>query len=179
MPVLWMLGHSDRRFPVLADLLQSQDIAHLVDIRAYPASRRHPQFDRLELEKRLPLRGMRYTWMPQLGGMRAPVAGSNLNAAWKEDGLRAYADHMQTAEFAAAWEELAQLAQRQRTAAMCAEAKPLSCHRQILADAFVARQWTVQHIVDATNRCEHTLSPAAFVNDRLQVSYPGAPQLPF
>ena len=179
MPMLWMLGHSDRSFLAFVQLLKLHEVVHLVDIRAYPASRRHPQFDRLELARRLPARGVQYTWMPQLGGMRTPVQNSALNAAWKEEGLRAYADHMQTPVFEDAWQDLAQLAQRQRTAAMCAEAKPLQCHRQILADVFVARQWTVQHILNDRERIEHTLTPTAHLTDRLTVTYPGAPQLPF
>jgi uncharacterized protein (DUF488 family) len=31
---------------------------------------------------------------------------------------------------------------------MCAEAVPWRCHRQLLADAFLVRNWNVQHIRD-------------------------------
>jgi uncharacterized protein (DUF488 family) len=177
MPTLWMVGHSDRTFPVFLELLQAHRIAHLVDIRAYPASRRHPQFDRLELEHRLPANGVHYSWMPHLGGMRTPVAASSLNGSWKEDGFRAYADHMQTQAFQFAWLQLTRVATSQRTGAMCAEANHLHCHRQLLADAFVARQWAVQHIQGKDKCVVHTLTPTAQIGDGVPVTYPEAPRL--
>jgi len=177
MPTLWMLGHSDRTFPVFLELLRSHEIAHLVDVRRYPASRRHPQFDRLELERRLPARDVQYSWMPRLGGMRQPVQGSDLNAAWKDDGFRAYADHMQTDEFQQAAEQLAVLAASTSTAAMCAENNHLNCHRQLLADAFLARGWQVKHAIDAVEVRDHRLTPTAVVTNNAAVTYPGAPQL--
>ena len=179
MPMVWMLGHSDRTFANFLALLQAHAITHIVDIRAYPASRRHPQFDRLEMERRLPDRQVQYSWMPDLGGMRTPVADSDANVAWKEEGFRAYADHMQTDVFDTAWQELATKAQGARTAAMCAEAKPLQCHRQLLADAFLARGWKVEHILDVGKVVAHRLTPTALVGTSQTLTYPGAPRLPF
>jgi len=74
---------------------------------------------------------------------------------------------------------LANLAHSRSTAAMCAEARPLQCHRQILADAFVARRWTVQHLVSVDDCLAHTLTPTALVDESQRVTYPGVPQLPF
>jgi uncharacterized protein (DUF488 family) len=52
--------------------------------------------------------------------------------------------------------EVEELAATRRIAFLCAEAVPWRCHRQLLADAFLAREWTVRHIMD--NGChEHKL----------------------
>ena len=161
MPTLWMLGHSDRTFPVFLELLRSHEIAHLVDVRRYPASRRHPQFDRLELERRLPARDVQYSWMPRLGGMRQPVQGSDLNAAWKDDGFRAYADHMGTRAFGGAVKRVLGLAASRRTVLMCAEADPLRCHRQLLADELVLSGAEVLHVLDERRLEPHALHPLA------------------
>jgi uncharacterized protein (DUF488 family) len=179
MPTLWTVGHSSRSFTEFVELLQAHRIVHVIDVRAYPTSRRHPQFDRLELEARLPVCHMTYAWMPQLGGMRSPTPGSTQNAAWKEEGFRAYADHMQTPAFEAARSAVARLAEQERCAVMCAESQPLQCHRQLLADAFVARGWEVRHLMSARRDVEHRLSATARVDARGRVTYPGMPQLPF
>ena len=54
---------------------------------------------------------------------------------------------------------------------MCAEAKWWQCHRQLIADALVARGFHVRHIMSATNAPDHTLMAfARVVGD--QVRYP-------
>jgi len=46
---------------------------------------------------------------------------------------------METPEFEDALERLRELAQARPTAILCAEAVPLRCHRQLIADALAAR----------------------------------------
>ncbi|HEX9663335.1 MAG TPA: DUF488 domain-containing protein, partial [Candidatus Binatia bacterium] len=74
--------------------------------------------------------------------------------------FRAYADFMLTDVFHDVVKEVERLAGAQRTAFMCAEAVPWRCHRQLLADAFLVRGWSVEHIMD--NGCHaHKLPPFA------------------
>jgi uncharacterized protein (DUF488 family) len=83
-----------------------------------------------------------------------------VNTAWRVAAFRAYADFMLTAEFDKIMSELEPIAAHRRIALMCAEAVPWQCHRQLLADAFVVRDWSVRHIMD--NGChEHKLPPFA------------------
>jgi len=51
-------------------------------------------------------------------------------------------------EFARIMNEMENIAGQNRAALMCAEAVPWRCHRQLLADAFVVRRWSVRHIMD-------------------------------
>ena len=179
MRPLWMLGHSNRSFQEFLDLLREHDLRQLVDVRSYPASRRHPQFDRLQMERRLPDKGISYRWMPDLGGMRKPVDELLCNVAWKEPGFKAYADHMQSTVFTAALCSLEEFAEPAPTAVMCAEALPLKCHRQLLADALLVRGWQVLHAVGKGDVRDHRLTPTAHVVAGEPVTYPGTPELPF
>ena len=53
---------------------------------------------------------------------------------------------MATPEYAAARDELARVAERERTAVMCAEAVWWQCHRGLIADDFKAHGWEVIHL---------------------------------
>jgi hypothetical protein len=61
---------------------------------------------------------------------------------------------------------------RRRTAIMCAEAVWWQCHRQLIADALVARGDEVRHIMGAGAAPTHKLTAFARVKDG-RVSYPG------
>jgi uncharacterized protein (DUF488 family) len=108
--------------------------------------------------------------MPELGGMRRPRADSP-NTGWAEEAYRGYADHMATADFAAARDAVLAAARGQRAALMCAEADPQHCHRRLIADALSARGAAVEHIVDAGARRAHAMTPFARVTHG-NVSYP-------
>jgi uncharacterized protein (DUF488 family) len=78
---------------------------------------------------------------------------------------------MQTSEFAAALEELIDVAGYRQVAVMCAEAKWWQCHRQLIADALVARQIEVRHILSVREAPLHELTPFAGVTGGA-VQYP-------
>jgi uncharacterized protein (DUF488 family) len=142
------IGHSTRTIDVLIDLLKAHDIEMVVDVRRWPASRRLPHFNRESLKAALRSEAIDYVWRGDLGGFRKPAPDSP-NRAWRVGAFRAYADFMLTAEFQTIMSEVEELAATRRIALMCAEAVPWRCHRQLLADAFLARHWTVRHIMDS------------------------------
>jgi uncharacterized protein (DUF488 family) len=153
------IGHSTRAIEIFVGLLKAHRVELLVDVRRWPTSRRFPQFHRDALAASLARDRIDYLWREDLGGYRTPAPDSS-NTAWRTGAFRAYADFMLTPAFDRIMEELQALTVTQRMAVMCAEALPLRCHRQLLADAFVARGWTVRHILD--DGCEeHHLPPFA------------------
>jgi uncharacterized protein (DUF488 family) len=169
--VLHTIGHSTRTLDAFLGLLAAHRIACLVDVRRWPASRRFPHFAREALAGALGGAGMEYVWREDLGGYRTPAPGSP-NAGWRVAAFRAYADFMLTAAFESIAREVEALAGARATALMCAEALPLRCHRQLLADAFLVRGWTVRHILD--RGCEpHRLTPFAEVQGA-RVRYPAS-----
>src|SRR5690242_20815532 len=77
------------------------------------------------------------------------IRHTRLTCDWSSDvcssdlSFRAYADHMETDEFRGELARLLALAQERPTAVLCAEAVPWRCHRQLIADALVARGFGV------------------------------------
>lgn len=159
---LLTIGHSTRTLEELIALLQAHGVTHLVDVRAIPRSRRHPQFNRETLPLALADAGIGYTHLTALGGRRRPRPDSP-NSGWRNPSFRGYADHMQTPQFAAALAQLIHLARQERCAIMCAEAVPWRCHRWLIADALTARGCRVEHVLSLQQRRPHTLTPWAQV----------------
>jgi uncharacterized protein (DUF488 family) len=159
--VIWTIGHGNRPIDEFVALLKTAGIECLLDVRAYPASRRHPQFAREALEKSLADAGVRYLWEGKaLGGRRRPASGSP-HVALRNDGFRAYADHMMTAEFRFALDRLVELACSTRAAIMCAERLPWQCHRNLVSDNLVARGVPVTHVIAPGVNRAHALSKLA------------------
>jgi uncharacterized protein (DUF488 family) len=80
-----------------------------------------------------------------------------INSPWRVAAFAAYADYMLTEDFKAAFQELQTLATHSRTAIMCAEALPWRCHRRLIADQFIAQDWTVLDIIGPHNTKPHEL----------------------
>lgn len=161
--LLYTIGHSNRTLEAFLEVLDGWGVEVLVDIRAYPRSRLHPQFDSEVLRTALSGRNIVYHWAGrQLGGMRKPDAGSPHSAL--ANGLRGYADHMGSETFRTGAAHLMQLATARPLAVMCAEKDPLHCHRSLLSDYLVTRDVEVRHIIDAREVVAHELRADARVD---------------
>lgn len=172
-PVAFTIGHSTRSAEEFVALLEESRVELLVDVRRHPGSRRHPQFNRGELEETLREAGIDYRHEERLGGRRSPSAGESPNRAWESRGFRAYADHLLSDRGRRALDELESEARERRLAVMCAEAVPWRCHRQIIADHLVARGVAVRHVMGEGRTDEHSLRPMAEVDGQGRVVYPG------
>jgi uncharacterized protein (DUF488 family) len=172
MPPVYTIGHSTRAAEELISLLAGHGVAVLVDVRRYPASRRHPQFSRDALAAALAGAGIEYMHEPGLGGRRTPRPDSP-NTAWRVEAFRGYADHMAGTEFKAGLAALEACASQRPTAVMCAEAVPWRCHRRLISDALVARGVEVRHILGPRRADPHELDPNARVLDGGRLVYSG------
>jgi uncharacterized protein (DUF488 family) len=114
---------------------------------------------------------MEYIHMKSLGGFRKPAKDSTLNAAWRNDGLRGYADYMQLPAFDEGLEALTKLIEERRTAYACTEAVFWRCHRQLVSDALHIRGYRVVHILGFDKVQAHTLTSFAKTQG-LSVTYP-------
>jgi len=161
LATLYTIGHSTRPLDELIAALQAHSIQTLVDIRAFPMSRRLPHFNREALEKSLPAAGIAYVWMKALGGHRKKNRDDSPNIALRSPAFRNYADYMLTPEFERAASELIELAGHSRTAYMCAERVFFRCHRMLVSDWLVAHGHQVLHIDAAGPAMPHKLSPDA------------------
>ena len=116
LSTLYTIGHSTRTLDELVAALRAHGVATLVDIRAFPMSRRMPHFNRESLEVELPKRGLRYVWMKELGGHRKKIRNDSPNTGLRNDSFRNYADYMLTAEFAQAIGRLLRIAEETKSA---------------------------------------------------------------
>lgn len=165
MTTVYTAGHGNRPLEEFVGLLRDAGVTCLVDVRAFPASRRHPHFGRAALEQSLPAAGIRYVWEGEsLGGRRRPSADSP-NVALRHPAFRAYADHMMTQGFREAVGRLLETARAEATAVVCAERLPWQCHRFLISDYLVAGGNEVMHLVNPGKRQPHRLNPVARPRD--------------
>ena len=162
---IYTVGHGNRSADEFTSLLRDRHIECLVDVRAHPGSRRHPHFGRVELEQSLSEADIRYVWEgASLGGRRRPRADSR-HMAMRHPSFRAYADHMETADFRDGIERLLQRASQTPTAIMCAERLPWQCHRYMISDFLVVRGIEVLHLIDSSKPRAHALRAEARIDD--------------
>jgi uncharacterized protein (DUF488 family) len=143
---LYTIGHSTRSLENLIETLRAHGIQALADIRAFPMSKRLPQFNRESLEASLPAAGIRYLWMKSLGGYRKKILDESPHIALRNQSFRNYADYSLTPDFDRAAAELIAMAEKSRTAYMCAERLYFRCHRMLVSDWLVAHGHEVFHI---------------------------------
>ncbi|HEY4843732.1 MAG TPA: DUF488 domain-containing protein [Terriglobales bacterium] len=165
MSTLYTIGHSTRSLDELVSALKAHGIETLVDIRAFPMSRRLPHFNREPLERTLAEHGIRYVWMKALGGYRKATGQESPHTALRNASFRNYADYTLTPEFERAVADLIEIGSASRTAYMCAERVYFRCHRMIVSDWLVARGHEVLHVDAEGPSRPHKLTPEARVVD--------------
>lgn len=151
-PTVHTIGHGARELAALIAVLSEASVTVLVDVRRFPGSRHHPQFGRRSLQRALDAAGMGYEWQGEALGGRRSRAEPTRHPALLEPALAGYADHMDTAEFRAAVEELVTRAKAERPVIMCAETSWWQCHRMLVADALAMRGATVVHLMEVGRR---------------------------
>ena len=130
---IFTIGHSTHDLEAFVSLLRGAGIEAVADVRRYPSSRRMPWFNSGVLADSLADAGIDYRHFEGLGGRRS-------------GGLAGYRDHMAEADFAAAFGALVELAERRRTAVMCAERDWRGCHRRFIAEELADGGHEVVHI---------------------------------
>src|SRR6266550_8715637 len=165
---IWTIGHSTRMIDEFISLLGENEIKLLADVRAWPGSKRYPQFSKDALAESLSMQGIRYEHFPELGGKRKSEPDSR-NTAWRNASFRGYADYMETEQFQKGIERLLELAaEAGPTAIMCAEAVWWRCHRSLIADYLKAHEVEVLNVLGANEVEPHPYTSAArIVNGEL------------
>jgi uncharacterized protein (DUF488 family) len=110
------------------------------------------------LRAALDKRALAYHWAGrQLGGRRRSRPGSPHTAL--PEGLRGFADHMDTAAFQVGATRLLALAARAPSVVLCAERLPDHCHRSLIADYLTLQGTRVIHLIASGQSLEHRLGP--------------------
>lgn len=148
---VWTIGHSTHDIETFVDLLERHNIDLLVDIRSYPGSRHCPQFNQSSLMTYFAtMTTINYLGLSTLGGRRGKSSNIDpeLNAGWRNASFKNYADYITT--YPAGFDMLESLCLAHRVAYMCSEQVPWKCHRSIVSDVMMQRDWQVHHIMPTT-----------------------------
>ena len=154
------MGHSTRSFEAFLAILDAYRIEALIDVRRFPGSRRVPHFRSEVLAAELGAHDIAYGWRSALGGRRRGTPASQ-NDAWRHPAFRAYADHVESEEFADGLAGLVSVAGGVPTVIMCAELLWWRCHRRLIADVLTSLGEQVVHIRDADTSAVHQIGPPA------------------
>lgn len=145
-----------------------------MDVRSLPGSNRYPQYNAENLSKSLEKEGIKYIHLKEVGGLRK-TSPDSINTGFRNKSFRGYADYMQTAEFEEELKSLIQIAEKDKTAIMCAEAVPWKCHRNLLSDALTIRGWEVLEIISDADPKLHSIISFARVEGQ-KIFYPKSGQ---
>lgn len=169
---VFTIGHSTRPVEELIQILQGSGVNRVVDVRAFPRSRLHPQFAAEALSAALRKQEIDYVPLPVLGGRRRRAGASSTNGAWQNASFRHYADYARTVEFQTGLMNLLTLASERTVALVCAEACWWRCHRRIIADYLLVRGVPVTHLLTRRRSETAVVTPFAVVQSDGLIAYP-------
>ena len=138
---VYTIGHGTRSLEGFIAVLKVYGIKLLVDVRAFPRSRKFPWFGKDILESALRESGIKYLHYPELGGFR-------------EGGYEAF---IRTKEFSTSIENLLGIIGDKTAVIMCAELLWWRCHRRYIANTLAEGGEKVIHIFDEKRKEEHSL----------------------
>ena len=137
-------GHGDRPAEELVELLVEARVETVVDVRRFPASRRHPQFNAGPLAASLHAVGIDYRPAVELGGRRRGEPDEERFACIRVAAFRSYAARMRSHEWSAG---LAAVLAAPVPCFLCAETLWWRCHRRLIAELLAARGHEVVHLL--------------------------------
>jgi uncharacterized protein (DUF488 family) len=141
---VFTVGHGTRPVEELLEVLGDAGVRTLVDVRRYPSSRRHPQFNQGALAASLEEAGIAYRHAEELGGRRSGEAGEERFDCIRVAAFRSYAARMATPD----WQDaLAAALAEPEPCFMCAETLWWQCHRRLIAELLHARGHDVVHLL--------------------------------
>ncbi len=136
---LFTIGHGNHTFIKLTELLETNQIKWVVDVRTTPYSKFNMQFDKEIFSSRLSSNGFHYIFLGKnLGGRPAdPSCYKNRKLPDEKEEI----DYLHEVDYPAVMKQdwfiegitkLLGLARKQNTAIVCSEEDPARCHRHHL-----------------------------------------------
>jgi uncharacterized protein (DUF488 family) len=165
---VWTIGHSTHQIGALIDLLRSNNIEVVADVRSSPFSRYSSQFNRDQLQRSLREQGIRYVFLgEELGGRPED------EMVYDPDGHVRYDLVASTERYRSGIQRLLEGAARFRVALLCGEEDPISCHRRrLIGRSLLESAVAVEHI-----RGDGTITMEADLRAREQSEFPDRQQL--
>jgi uncharacterized protein (DUF488 family) len=146
------VGHGARPVEELVGTVLAGGAETVVDIRRYPGSRRHPQFNRTALAETLAAAGIGYRHEVELGGRLHDEPGQERFGCIRVAAFRSYAARMTRP----VWQEaLYRALALPAPCFLCAETPWQRCHRRLVAELLAARGHDVVHLVTPDRQESH------------------------
>ena len=124
---VWTIGHSNHTIEIFLDLLVTQRIDVLVDVRSSPYSRYASHFNKEAIQAPLEDRGIQYLFLGDCLGGRAEG-----DRFYDEQGHVLYGRVAESPQFQQGITRLLGGIAKYRVALMCGEEDPAVCHRRLL-----------------------------------------------
>jgi len=138
---IYTIGHSNLSAERIIDLLCSNGIQILVDVRSVPYSEFNPQFNRERFQRSLEQAGIQYQYLGEALGGR-PQDPSCYNG-----GKALYQEIAKKSWYQEGIAKLLELASQKKTAILCSEEDPQRCHRhRLITQTLLEREVEVIHI---------------------------------
>jgi uncharacterized protein (DUF488 family) len=144
MNTLYTVGHSTHSIDYFLELLQSQEISCIVDVRSVAASAYNPQFNKEFLSNFLKKHKITYLHFAQEFGARHTDF-----AVLDADGQVDFDKICQTKIFLSGVDRIQKGIEKGfKIAMMCSEADPIECHRFSMISVYLSRNdFEVKHIL--------------------------------
>jgi uncharacterized protein (DUF488 family) len=123
---LFTIGHSNHSLERFLELIKSQGIGSVIDVRSAPYSRYCPQYNKDALDKSLKSRGIEYIFLGKELGARRSEENCYV------DGKVKFEHTAKLPIFQNGLQQVLNEIKNHKSALMCAESEPLNCHRTIL-----------------------------------------------
>jgi uncharacterized protein (DUF488 family) len=136
VPRLWTIGYERLLPPELVAELEAAGVERVLDVRFRPQSRR-PGMSKTRLGEVLASRGIAYEHRRALG--TPPDIRWLFRAGRIHDATAAFRAHVERTAGADLAALAGELGRGPRTALLCLEADPATCHRRVLAEALRER----------------------------------------
>jgi uncharacterized protein (DUF488 family) len=141
---VFTVGHGTRPIEELLEVLEGAGVRTLVDVRRFPSSSRHPQFNQAPLARAVEETGIGYRHAVELGGRRSGEPGEEQFHCIEVAAFRSYAARMRTP----AWQDaLAEALADPVPGFLCAETLWWRCHRRLIAELLHARGHEIVHLL--------------------------------
>ncbi len=149
---IFTIGHSTHTKEEFLKLLKDAGIEMVVDVRAFPGSRKFPHFHTDQMSIWLPEADIDYFHLKELGGRRnkSKTVDDEVNGAWHNRSFHNYADYTLQQDFQTGLDELKEYAGDKTVAYCCSERHPARCHRLLISNWLSLNGWTVRHIIDGS-----------------------------
>jgi uncharacterized protein (DUF488 family) len=149
---VFTVGHGTQPIEELLEVLGDAGVGTLLDVRRFPSSRRHPQFNQSALAAALAGAGIAYRHAEDLGGRRSGEPGEERFGCIRVAAFRSYAARMGTPE----WQDaLAASLAEPGPCFMCAETLWWQCHRRLIAELLHSRGHEVVHLLKPDHSDPH------------------------